>query len=155
MTTRESINKILGFDFNYDECQTVWEFLLLWNLFENKIFDTEFNVHKAEEYSEFMDVNEEQVEDCFNFFKSHYTTETSINHKFESLKFRATDGKDEVAKVLIGGSSSTYDKVSSIIVIIYRLRCNLFHGIKDVRKLNQQKNLFEHANMFLIKCLGY
>jgi hypothetical protein len=45
--------------------------------------------------------------------------------------------------------------ILAISIIIYRYRNNLFHGIKDIPKIDAQIENFKNANSFLISFLDY
>lgn len=68
---------------------------------------------------------------------------------FENLNFRANDRKEFVDDVLVAESPSLRDKILASIIIIFRYRNNLFHGLKDVTQINYQQRNFVTANKML------
>ncbi len=58
-----------------------------------------------------------------------------------------------VEAVLSGVDEDATSQVAALLIIVYRLRNNLFHGQKWTYKLAGQLQNFTHANAVLIKAL--
>ena len=56
-------------------------------------------------------------------------------------------------QVLRGENNNHADSVAGLLIVIYRLRNNLFHGIKWAYGIQGQRNNFEQANAALIAAL--
>lgn len=130
------------------------EFLLLWNLFEAKLFANNFSIDQAEQFIG-TNIDRFNLVSCnriFNYFKNRYTN-TDLNTitypTFEKLNFRTRDREVFVQNVLMSNTSFPKDEMLASIIIIYRYRNNLFHGLKDVTQINYQTDNFVNANAFL------
>lgn len=146
------INRLLGFELNYEDHLIIWEFVVLWNYFERNVCEKDFKPDKVEEYVK--QINQKSIDGYYNYFRTRYVCNTSTNSHFEEL-FPTTRGrKEEVKNLLLGKEEASLDKTSAIILIVYRLRCNLFHGIKTADMLKRQEVLFRQACMFLLDILG-
>ncbi|MCM0228816.1 hypothetical protein J8L04_17010 [Bacteroides fragilis] len=130
------------------------EFLLLWNLFEDRLFENNFRIEKAERYIDdyIGEFNSNECNKVFKYFKNRYTNVDLgiITYPtFEKLNFRANDRKEFVDDVLVTESPSLRDKILASIIIIFRYRNNLFHGLKDVTQINYQQSNLVTANKML------
>lgn len=127
------------------EClHAVQNFTLMWNLFESLLCGNHANIPAFERIvtrQEFKEIPPFLL-NLFSYFRSRYVSHGKITHLLEMLRFRRNDRRDFVEKVLKQESSSPAEIVLSLMIIIYRLRNNLFHGLKSASSLNNQtKNL--------------
>jgi hypothetical protein len=123
------------------EClQAVQNFTLMWNLFESllcgnfakiSVFDQIATRHEFKEPSASL-VN------SFSYFRSRYVSNGNFTALFEGLRFRRNDRQEVVEKALKSESPSLSEIVLATMLIVYRLRNNLFHGLKSVSSLNNQ-----------------
>ena len=52
------------------------------------------------------------------------------------------------------GNEAAPDDVAAVaLIIVYRLRCNLFHGLKSLRELPEQRETFGYANTVLMRAI--
>ena len=63
------------------------------------------------------------------------------------------DKKSNVVNILCGVSDVILNRRTAVQIIIYRLRNNLFHGLKEVETLSSNKATFLIVNEFLLSCL--
>lgn len=156
MSLIDWINQTFHRNFNQYDIDAVRDFTLLWNVFEGAIFNTRFSIGTAERSFQRKQFNEQPFLPYYNYFRQRYVDANgATNDRFQSLHFRPNDKEVFVAQTLINEASSPYDKVVAITIIIYRLRNNLFHGIKPIYTLDQQCENFENANGFLKELLAY
>ena len=132
----------------------ITEFLLLWNLFEDRLFENKFTIRNASEYinNHIEELDESISGMIFDYFKERYTDplrKIVLYSYFEPLNFRDNDRKEFVNDTLLSDSPSIQHKILTSTIIIYRYRNNLFHGLKSVTQINYQKENFIHANIFL------
>lgn len=152
--TMQWINRKFSANLTAEAYNILADFLLLWNLFEDRLFENNFTIEKAEHYvNDYIDrFNPDVCNRAFEYFKKRYTDiELGIvtYPLFEKLNFRRNDKKEFVDGVLIADSPSLKDKVLASIIIIFRYRNNLFHGLKDVTQINYQQSNFITANKVL------
>ena len=136
--------------------RVISNFTLMWNLFEATICDTNANVKCFEQVAEYIARNNRPtlgITDGIQFWKSRYWSATKFNSRFEKLNFRKADRRKFVEEVLCGAKSDIESQIVGTLIIIYRLRNNLFHGEKDVRELNNQVSNLDTANKALASVL--
>lgn len=148
---KEKIEKVVNcpvFETGYED---FWCFVILWNLFEGRLFNMEYKVKKISEKN--FQVPNEVSQDLLSYFKSRYITNGLVDQKFNNLKLRVNDNKTLVKDVLEERDSKSVSIIEACIIIIGRYRNNLFHGIKEIATLNTQQSSFAKANEFLLALL--
>lgn len=148
------INKKFSASLTDKDYNCVTEFLLLWNLFEDRLFENDFKEDKAKPYitNNIKKLDHDICNKVFEYFKARYTHVESgliIYPLFEKLNIRSRDKKEFVERTLVADSPSMEDKIFASIIIIFRYRNNLFHGLKDVTQINYQQSNFITANKML------
>lgn len=151
MDTSEHINRLLGFDLKFEDNKVVWEFVVLWNLFEHRICDDYFKPNEVDKYA--AGISQDSIDEVFSFFKNRYVSGSETNENFESLFPPHKTRKEEVANFLLMKGTSKLTTVAVSILIVYRVRCNLFHGIKTTEMWEKQQELFKNANRLLLSIL--
>ena len=151
MDTSDCINRLLGFDLKFEDNQVVWEFVVLWNLFEHQICGDCFKLNKVDTYAE--RISQDSIDEVFSFFKNRYVSGSETNDNFESLFPTDKTRKKDVADFMLMKGTSGLTAVTVSMLIVYRLRCNLFHGIKTIEMWEKQKELFKNANRLLLAIL--
>lgn len=151
MDTSELINRLLGFALKFEDNKVVWDFVVLWNLFEHRICDDYFKPNEVDKYAE--GISQDSIDEVFSFFKNRYVSGSETNENFESLFPANKTRKKEVADFLLMKESSALSYVTVSMLIVYRVRCNLFHGVKTIEMWEEQKELFKNANQLLLAIL--
>jgi hypothetical protein len=134
--TEESLNEIKNFT-------------LLWNIYDNLIFNRHFSIQQLEIEIGERDLDYNNFQIIYEYFQNRYISDGHTNELFRNLNFRRNDRGILVKNALIENNSSINIKILAIGIIVYRLRNNLFHGIKDFHYLNGQIENFRNANRFL------
>jgi hypothetical protein len=93
--------------------------------------------------------------DSLNYFRNRYSAEGSLTHHFRGLRLRPSDQPELVEAVITGKNTNPKDSVAALLIIVYRLRNNLFHGEKWEYRIQDQQGNFTHANAALIRALEY
>lgn len=143
-------NKIVNF--KTDEIESVLLFAFFWNLFERKIAECKAEISKSRDYTSQLDFDsryDEDLEEIWEYLKNRYVAIGVVTDKFKDFEFKPNDKKEFVQATLLAYDSSKADKYESILRIIFRLRNNLLHGVKDIIQINEQNGLFRNANHFL------
>jgi hypothetical protein len=141
-------------DEDYDH---VRDFLLLWSLYEFKLFNCEFTIAEMERKVDDL-INQNRLNhtsflSVFQYFQQRYTTSGTINNRFSKLLINNQNHKQVVESTLCDSNPSLRDQIFASAIIVYRFRNNLFHGIKDITQINYQKSNFDNANEFIIRML--
>jgi len=136
-------------------------FTLIWNSFEGSFFfdNVELNnqtlvllSQKSTSY-----IQERYVDELFDFFRKRYVLNNKITPTFKRLRFcyKKTSTNQKVEKIvedtLLINNPSFEAKMKVILLIIYRFRNNLFHGVKSPLNLNKFEDIYGHINTFLIR----
>lgn len=131
-------------------------FALLWSLFESKFCNESANAssicNKCKEVE--MSLDDINFNIFIRYFKDRYITEERLNGKFNDLNFRRNDKKDLVERVLKSETNSNVDIACALLIIVYRLRNNLFHGLKWQYDIRGQYSNFDISNQLLIKMIS-
>ncbi len=94
-----------------------------------------------------------QYDEGFAYFRNRYFANGEVTHHFQHLNLRQSDHPDLVRSVIGGESDTPRDKVLCLLMIVWRLRNNLFHGEKWAYHLRDQLDNFTHANKVLMRVL--
>lgn len=141
---------------NADEIQQVLSFCLIWNLFESKVCGCSANPTKIMDAVASLPSEKKQVthfQISLDFFRSRYFPNGHEDPRFTDLNFRSADNECLARSVLNGSSSDPTAVIQCLLLVVWRLRNNLFHGMKDLSHLTDQNENFEHANKILTSFL--
>jgi len=142
-------------------------FSLLWSVFERTYFPeliTKCSVNrKLLKVSETMYIRlpKENLKEIYDFFKERYTTENQTNSKYDRLKVstdKVSTNKSDICQITFFDLCQTtlteenplkLNMTKTVLLIIYKLRCNLVHGEK-VNTMFDNEELFIIINDFLM-----
>lgn len=147
---------------NIDESKlkNIFYFTLIWNIFEKECCGYDGNIREhPENISEAIHskVNSEKIDTIFGYFQDRYITDAHTNQIFDDFKFSRNtndnDYKQFVKNSLLSSATTSKDKIKSLLYIAFRLRNNLYHGIKEVSKLYDQNENFKQINLLLMEII--
>lgn len=136
-----------GTELKAETLDVVANFTVMWSFFEcvlckNRAGKKSFQIFIDRYKPEYIDKNTlNQFELYLKFYRERYIKKdnaTEFNNKFNKLNFRNSEDKKLVEKVLIEEKNDIKEKLLALTLIIYRLRNNLFHGLKHFIQLNEQ-----------------
>ncbi len=164
----DQIKKYIEADVDSDLRLLISDFAILWNNYEKELFpDDEGNPYYK--FSKVMNSYNNRIciaDRVFNHMSYEYETEISILYKNFINYFNSTDGffdlrsfkngycirrgdiSDEELKNLID-IPNLRNKYLLLMLMVGRVRNNMFHGIKILQNINKQKELFEICNRLL------
>jgi len=87
---------------------------------------------------------------AIEYFTGRYFDGSDLTEAFHGLHLRSNDRRELVENVLRGKSSDDAEILSAVLIIIYRLRNNLFHGVKWSYGIKDQLENFRNANAVLV-----
>jgi hypothetical protein len=122
------------------EClQALQNFTLMWNIFESLLCDNSASVCKFGLILAKWKVEHlpPEIQQAFAYFQNRYVTTDGFSHHFK-LQFRRNDCREMVENALKSAHNDASTMIYVLLIIIYRLRNNLFHGLKNVSSLNSQ-----------------
>lgn len=129
----------------------VSSFAVMWNLFEIALCDKSANADKLVRLAERLERGavatdvEEAIRDCVRYWRTRYFGGGQVGVSLDGLHFRDRDRRDVVEAVLQQQESSLKDQLLACLLIIHRLRNNLFHGLKEFSSLNLQVENLDYA----------
>jgi len=134
--------------------KTVTYFTFLWNLFEGLVCKTNASIKAFKRITQNLASSpklEKSVNKSLSFYRDRYVEGQEMKPIFDGLCFRCNDKKEHVKAVLKGEMSGVDDKVLALLIIAYRIRNNLFHGLKSANNWdNQAKNISEASRILSI-----
>lgn len=98
-------------------------------------------------------LTEQTFKDELAYFRSRYCEDGKFTYHFDHLHLRAGDKPDLVKRALKGETADLSELAAAVLIIVYRFRNNLFHGIKWAYQIQGQLENFNHANAVLIQAL--
>jgi hypothetical protein len=98
-------------------------------------------------------LNMQLFEKPLEYFRNRYFSHGEFTYHFNALNFRSADRRPIVERVLSGASHNAGDVMIALLLIVYRLRNNLFHGVKWGDELREQEANFKNANQVLMRAL--
>lgn len=149
-------NMLGGTELRPEATSAVANFTMMWNLFEGVVCGNHANVREFERLAARLAeapldaVDLGALENSLAFWSFRYRNPDGFSSRFDGLNFRPNDRREVVEEVLLGQRSGLNDKLLSLMVIVYRLRNNLFHGLKTIDMLNDQIQNLNTAS----QCLG-
>lgn len=150
MNAVEWINSHLAHpeDLNPETLSIVGDFTLMWAVFEasegeelNNMLRhiTRFSDRLAEQFPIDL-INEE-----FDYCVRRYIDNGEKSDHFYHLRFSDDRQIDLVFNTLTSNTPTLRDKLETCLLIVYRYRNNLFHGMKEIPTLNNQVGNFSNA----------
>jgi len=141
-----------------EERQAIHEFSLLWSFFEARVMannasirDFRARVTQAANHGDGLDVA--PFQEALAFFTARYRDSGGFNHRFQALRFHPgpNGGRAEVEAVLSEAQTGSAETLLALLIIVYRLRNNLFHGEKWSYYFKDQLGNFTHASAILMR----
>jgi hypothetical protein len=133
-----------GIELSPDAREAVASFTTMWNFFESTLCENRASVAALTRISERFEADRippgtnQALEDCLAFWQFRYRTPDGFGRRFDGLYFRPNDKRAQVEAVLNGESDNPREKLLALMIIVFRLRNNLFHGLKSLEMLNDQ-----------------
>ncbi|BAR58801.1 hypothetical protein NK6_5643 [Bradyrhizobium diazoefficiens] len=135
----------------------IFDFAFLWSLFEAKImggFARADRIRaKVDEWVTAGTLDADLFDVELRYFRDRYFVDGALTHHFPYLDLRPADHPDLVRAVIEGANNDPRDRVLALLMIVWRLRNNLFHGAKWSYELRGQLDNFTHANTVLMRLL--
>lgn len=148
-----------GFDrLSEDERTGILYFSLLWSLFEARELDTDATANRivslAHTWTDEGLLEPKAFATELAYFIDRYCKAGRFTEHFSGLNLRPNDNPQLVEAVLKGEDTNDTDQIASLFIIIFRLRNNLFHGVKWSYEIRGQLDNFTNANSALMTAMG-
>ena len=136
-----------------DEKNVIVDFSFLWSLFESTKLNGNCNVKTIRDYVVSLGQNGQLqalvFEPYLEYLKNRYYINGDVTEYFNGLHLNRSGNPVEVITALSNEDASKEEQVIGCLIILYRLRNNLFHGEKWQYQLQGQFNNFLQANGFI------
>jgi len=144
----------MALDLSSEDTRAIANFTLLWSLYEGTILNTEGNANKIIRVVRSLSAHGNLIlkpfRDDIAYFSNRYYDGTDFTPEFHRLNFRSGDHRSLIEKVVLRQTTDEAEILSAILIIILRLRNNLFHGTKWSYEMKGQLESFRHANSVLM-----
>ena len=132
------------------------EFILVWSVFENKYLkdSKDFKSYNEQltDFAKAFPLVKLDINTIYGFFYNRFIQHKKITPYYKDLGLKGETG-DTVRKILKNQKPTDLQKLTLILLIIYKFRCNLFHGRKDPLLLKEFDDVFFNINKFLANLL--
>ena len=139
-----------------EEKQEISSFTWLWSSFEGKHCDTNAAEQNLTTFAERNVVSDNMTVElaicAWNYFKDRYLTGGDTRNHLDHLMGNIPNRGRSIRQAITAGlddGATTNEKSVALVLIIYRLRNNLFHGTKGQYGFVDQFKNFQHANALL------
>lgn len=144
-------------DLGQAEREAISHFTLLWSAMEGRVLQTNANptslVDAVKAMAQNGQLNVDAYLDSLTYFRDRYFQDGGFTYHFGQLLFRSRDRRLLVEAVLCGKDSDPVSVVAALLLIVYRLRNNLFHGAKWAYGIRGQQANFTHGAEVLMRVL--
>ena len=129
-----------------DSWETVAGFALLWSLFEARLCGEDACQGDFEQLAQnYPQPLTPEMEAAYAYWVNRYLTGAGAATRFDEL-FERPSGQADVHAVLSTPNPTLDRKVFALLMIVYRLRNNLFHGVKKIETFNEQRENLQFAS---------
>lgn len=141
-------------DLSAAEREAIAYFTMLWGSVEGSLFQNKANDGKIFALAE--QLKERRGFDLANFagelcyFRRRYLSNGRPTPYFETL-YLSKKAARRVLRVLSKQENDPVEIVAALLLIVYRLRNNLFHGLKWADDIRGQAENFHHADALLMR----
>jgi len=144
-------------DLSADERSAINDFSLLWPLFEGSILGPKYRsvdlLQIPDTLNELGALKADTLAVEIAYFRARYYREGQFTPEFSRLHVERTNAASRASIRTFLTSGPEYpvvDAVKGILLIVLRLRNNLFHGVKALYGMQGQLSNFQHANAVLV-----
>ena len=145
--------EIKGYHLKDKTVLEIGKFSILWNCFEHDWCDNNCNPQKLKEKAELIHIDIEKQSNLANVInkRRQWFDQLEMDYVIESLHpenaRRSSEFDMEIMRDFLKQEGSNLN--GGCLLVIYRIRNNLMHGIKMIEELDVQIELFQAANEVL------
>lgn len=149
---------VMGFrDLTRADRTAINHFQLLWSLFEHRVLDTKANAGRIVLAMQRLGakgrLDIERLAPTLAYFRNRYVHNGQFTHHFDGLELRRADKVDLVKAVLLGTTQDPAELAAGILIIVFRFRNNLHHGLKWAYGIRDQRKNFRQAGQVLMEIM--
>jgi len=147
-------DNVPGFrDLQQQHKDAVMHFSLLWSLLEAQALECSASssaiLKKCQKWNQQRRLKLDRFQCFLDYFNARYIEKGKPNDHFDYLHLRKHDKPELVRNVLMGIETDLGNILAALLIIVYRYRNNLFHGIKWGYEFHNQLDNFTNANRLL------
>lgn len=147
-----------GFDsLSAEEIEAMTGFALLWGFFESQALREKASVAAISEYAKARvssgRLEVQSIAEQLQYFRQRYYSGGQPTAHFAHLQLRKTDQPKLVSEVLSGAKNDPIECATVALLIAYRYRNNLFHGMKWAYGVGGQLSNFRAASIVIMRAL--
>ena len=116
-------------------------FTLMWNAFEGLLCNTHADIKSFKALAAEIVKRRRckaEIERIFTYYQKRYYVKKDFTEHFIGLRFRSKSQKEFVETVVRGKKADFESRVLALLIILQRIRNNLFHGLQSLDMLNSQ-----------------
>jgi hypothetical protein len=140
-----------------EERNAIMQFSLLWSLFEARTLETSGDADSilavSRRWANKGLLTGETFKHELAYFRKRYRADKGFTYRFNYLNLRRSDKRDLVERVLKGETADLAEVTAALLIIVYRLRNNFFHGVKWAYEIRDQLENFNHGNSVLMQAI--
>lgn len=137
-----------------EERDAIRDFSLLWSLYEGTVLEKSGSaraiVADVKSLKQGGRLTLDRIRQPIEHFLSRYFDGADLTYAYGMLHLRHNDRPDLVESVVRRQSQDEAEILSAILIIVLRLRNNLFHGEKWTYGIRDQLKNFQSANQVLM-----
>lgn len=137
--------------------RVIYDFAILWSLFEAQVMEGRAQANRIRDRVDRWTGNGTLHADQYNgelaYFRARYYADDAFTYRFDHLHLRDRDHPEIVAAVIASADDDPRNRMLALLMIVWRLRNNLFHGAKWAYQIREQHDNFAHANAVLMRLL--
>lgn len=142
-----------------EERDAIVDFSLLWTLFEARLLDTNASPENicrmVDAWYQTGALKTDIYREELAYFRLRYFANGEFTDHFKHLHLRPPDRETPIREVLNGSNDTARDCVKACLIIVYRYRNNLFHGMKWDYELRDQLQNFTAATNIVLRALEH
>ncbi|MCP1471945.1 hypothetical protein J3E64_003660 [Sphingobium sp. OAS761] len=140
-----------------EDRRAIFDFAFLWSLFEAEIMEANARADRITEKVDAWAAGDIMGADLYDaelaYFRDRYFADDELTYHYPFLNLRKSDHSDLVEAVIRGANNDPRDRILALLMIVWRLRNNLFHGAKWAYQIKGQRENFTQANAVLMRVL--
>ena len=121
--------------------RAVENFTLMWNVFEGLLCNTHADIKTFKDLAAEIVKRRRcraEIARIFTYYQKRYYVKKGFTEHFTGLRFRSKSQKEFVETVVRGKKSDFESRVLAVLIILHRIRNNLFYGLQSLDMLNSQ-----------------
>lgn len=140
-----------------DERKAIDDFSRLWAFFEGTNLGRDANtktiVASVQKLKDSGALTLLPFGEAICYFRDRYFRDGNYTSNFHDLNFTGADQKRRAQIFVENSTTDDVEIFSGLLIVIYRLRNNLFHGAKWADGIRGQLDNFHHSNRVLMKVM--